>query len=197
MEITPASNRLGVTSREVIEEVAFALFREHGYEGTTMAAIADRVIIGRRTLFRYFASKHDIAWGHIDEALDRFRDLVAEHAARDPLHQAVLDAVLAFHEEVIASDPHGRFRMRLILSEPTLQAHSVLRYASWRSAIAEQVAARRGLKPWDPLPQLAAYSTNAVVLAAYARWISDDGADLREEMQRAAARLRDYWARDE
>src|SRR5262245_3567476 len=59
----PAIGRPVVTSHAAIEEAAFRLFGERGFEGTTLDAIAREVGIGRRTLFRYFASKNDIPWG--------------------------------------------------------------------------------------------------------------------------------------
>lgn len=48
------------TSHAAIEEAAFALFAERGFEATTIDDIARAVGVSRRTLFRYYPSKNDI-----------------------------------------------------------------------------------------------------------------------------------------
>src|SRR5437660_843509 len=73
------AGRPPATTREDIERVAFSLFADHGFDETTVDDIATAAGIGRRTFFRYFASKNDVVWGAFDAGLDHFR--------------AVLDAV--------------------------------------------------------------------------------------------------------
>ena len=187
-----AQGRPGVTTREEIEAAAFGLFADHGYEATTMAMIAQRVAIGRRTLFRYFPSKHDIVWGAFDRSLREFADLLAASPDDVAVHEAVTDAVVRFNARA-AADPAHRHRMRLILHEPTLQTHSALRYAEWREVLAGFVAGRLGISAHDPMAQLAAYSTNAVALAAYVRWVRDPDLPFADAMREAASSLRDYW----
>src|SRR3546814_15016183 len=64
------AGRPEATSHAEIEQVAFRLFAEHGFDGTTLSAIAEGVGVGRRTLFRYYASKNDIPWGQFDRTLE-------------------------------------------------------------------------------------------------------------------------------
>ncbi|MGB0100191.1 MAG: TetR family transcriptional regulator, partial [Nocardioides sp.] len=130
------------TSHAEIERVAFRLFAEHGFDAVTMTDIAAEVGVGRRTLFRYFESKNDIPWGQFDRTLDGFRAILAAQPLDLPLHEAVHRGVVAFNDFPSEAEPSHRDRMRLILETPTLQAHSVLRYAAWRAVIAEYVADR-------------------------------------------------------
>ena len=53
------------------------MFVERGFERTTVDEIAAAAGIGRRTLFRYFPSKNDLAWGEFDDMLARFRVVLA------------------------------------------------------------------------------------------------------------------------
>ena len=64
------AGRPEATSHAEIEQAAFRLFAERGFERTTLDAIADEVGVGRRTLFRYYPSKNDIPWGQFDRTLD-------------------------------------------------------------------------------------------------------------------------------
>ncbi len=188
--------RPSATSHAAIEAVAFRLFAERGFEETTLEAIAAGVGVGRRTLFRYYASKNDIPWGRFDLTLARFRELLRAQPAHLPLHDGVGRAVVAFNDFPPGAQPgvqpdHAT-RMRLILGTPALQAHSALRYAEWRAVVAEHVAERTG-EPADALvPQLWGHLALGVALTAYEQWLRrgrDDAASLRSLLQEAVAAL--------
>ncbi|MFI7067636.1 mycofactocin system transcriptional regulator [Kribbella sp. NPDC050124] len=188
----PAPGRPVATTHGEIEQAAFGLFAERGFDGTTMAAIADAVGVGRRTLFRYYESKNDIPWGQFDRTLEDFRTILDEMPADLPLHEAVHRAVLRFNEFPDDAQPPHAERMRLILKTPALQAHSVLRYAEWRAVIAEYVARRLGLRPGDLLPQTIGHISLALALTAYERWLDHPGTSLQALLAEAMAELRAY-----
>lgn len=137
-----------VTSHAQIEEVAFALFDERGFEATTMDEVAAAAGIGRRTLFRYYPSKNDVPWGRFDSSLVHFAAHLRE---RDdlPLGLAVREAVVQFNAVPPEALEQHRRRMTLLLRTPALMAHSELRYAAWRAVVAEFVAERLGTGPRD------------------------------------------------
>ena len=180
------------TSHAQIEAAAFRLFAARGFDAVTMADIATEVGVGRRTLFRYFESKNDIPWGQFDRTLDAFRAILAATPDSVPLADAVQQGVLAFNEFDDAADPPHRDRMRLILETPTLQAHSVLRYAEWREVIAEYVAGRRGLEPTDTLPRTVGSVSLALAISAYEGWLADPDGDLPSLLDETMRSLRDY-----
>lgn len=178
----PGPRRAGrppVTSRSQIEHIALDLFTHHGFDTTTVDDIAAAAGIGRRTVFRYYASKNDIPWGAFDEQLDRMRERFAALPPDLPVLAGVRAAVLDFNDVAPAEQPWHRRRLRLILSTPALQAHSTLRYAAWRGVVAEYAAARLGLPPDALAPQTIGHASLGVALAAYERWLRDDAADLR------------------
>jgi len=178
-----------VTSHASIEQAAFRLFAQRGFEATTLDDIAAEVGIARRTLFRYFPSKNDIAWGEFDRTLDGFRDLLAATPDDVPLLQAVASGVVAFNEfPADATPPHAE-RMRLILRTPALQAHSVLRYAQWRQVIADYAARRLEVSPDDLQPQLLGHLALALALTAYDQWLRDTSSSLPTQIEEAARAL--------
>jgi TetR/AcrR family transcriptional regulator, regulator of mycofactocin system len=180
------------TSHAEIEAIAFELFNDRGFDETTIDDIAEAAGIGRRTFFRYFASKNDIPWGQFDLSLDAFRvALQAADASISPL-AAVHRAVVEFNTFEASALPQHRQRMRLIMKTPALQAHSALRYADWRRVIAEYVATSCGLRPTDLLPRLVGQVSLALSLVAYEQWLEDDDSNLLEIMLAAQELLYDY-----
>lgn len=195
--VTEARRRAGrpeVTSHAEIEAAAFRLFAVRGFEQTTLEAIADEVGVSRRTLFRYYASKNDIPWGQFDRTLDTFREILAGLPDDLPLWEAVHRGVVAFNDFPADSQPAHRDRMRLILTTPALQAHSVLRYGQWRQVIAGYVARRRGLLPEDLLVQTVAQVSLALALTAYDAWLANEDSDIRVLIDEAMTELREYLA---
>jgi mycofactocin system transcriptional regulator len=182
------------TSHSEIEQAAFRLFAEHGFEGTTLDMIATSVGVGRRTLFRYFESKNDIPWGQFDKTLEDFRAILDVTPEELPLHEAVHRGVLAFNDFPEGAQPPHRERMRLILQTPALQAHSVLRYGEWRAVIATYVAGRTGHQPQDLLPRTVGHVSLALALTAYETWLADESGSLLRLLDDAMNGLRNYLA---
>jgi mycofactocin system transcriptional regulator len=183
-----------VTTHEEIETVAFALFRAHGFDETTMDDIASAMGVGRSTLFRYYPSKNDILWGRFDIGLRRLEEQLSATPRDLPALAAITRAVVEFnHFEPEAISQH-RERMRLLLRTPALQAHSVLRYQQWRRVIAGFAARRFGLEPDDGLPVAIGHVSLALSLAAYERWLDQPGADLSRLLAESGDLLRQYVA---
>lgn len=187
-----ARGRPVATSHAEIEQAAFELFAEHGFERTTLDAIAERVGVGRRTLFRYYQSKNDIPWGQFDQTLAGFRALLDSQPAELPLHEVVHRSVVEFNRFPTDAIPTHRDRMRLILTTPELRAHSVHQYAAWRAAIAEYVARRTGQQPTDLKPRMVGQVSLALALTAYDVWLDDAGADLLTVLDDTMGELRHY-----
>ncbi|MEK6437788.1 mycofactocin system transcriptional regulator [Pseudonocardia sp. T1-2H] len=174
------AGRRPVTSRPEIEHIALELFTERGFDTTTVDDIAHAAGIGRRTFFRYYASKNDVPWGAFDEQLLRMRSTFAALAPDLPVMAGVREAVLDFNEVAPAEQPWHRRRLRLILETPTLQAYSTLRYASWRQVVAEYVAGRLGEPSTGLVPQTVGHASLGVALAAYEHWLTAEGTELRD-----------------
>lgn len=187
-----ASVRTGrprATSRDVLERLGFELFAQRGFDGTTVDDIADAAGIGRRTFFRYFASKNDLVWGDFEAQLARLEALLAAAGPDTPMMDAIRRAVVEFNRFDPAVVPWHRQRMALILRVPTLQADSAVRYASWRALVTEFAARRLGLTASDLLPRLIGSTVLAACVAAYEQWLTDDGADLGDLLDAAVGQL--------
>ncbi|GAB3392412.1 mycofactocin system transcriptional regulator [Humibacter soli] len=186
--ISPASGRRA-TSIAHLSHVGLELFFERGFDATTVDDIAAAAGIGRRTFFRYFASKNDLPWGEFDILVDEMRERLAGVPRDVPMFEALHDAILEFNRYPDDELGYHRERMQLLLNVPSLVAHSTLRYASWRAVIAEFAARRLDLDPLDLRPQEIAWIYLAVSLASYEQWLRDRDRDLVEVLDRALTDL--------
>lgn len=177
------------TSVAHLTHVGLELFYEQGFDETTVDQIAAAAGIGRRTFFRYFASKNDLPWGNFDGLVARMRDQLAGVPHEVPMLAALHQAVLDFNRYPAEELPHHRQRMKLLLTAPSLIAHSALRYAAWREAIAEFAALRLRQDPGELQPQVIGWTFLAVTMAAYEEWLRDDDADLLTVLDQALDHL--------
>lgn len=175
---TARAGRKPITSRGEVEHAAFELFARQGFDHTTVDDIAQAAGIGRRTFFRYFPSKNDVAWGDFEGLLERMRDKLATYPHDVRLVDAIREALVDFNRVAPEEAPWHRRRMELILTTPALQAHSTLRYAAWRQVLAEFVAARLDVSTDSLAPQAIAHATLGVALAAYEQWLRTPDTEL-------------------
>lgn len=177
------------TSRGELSHLALQLFLERGFDGTTVDDIAAAAGIGRRTVFRYFASKNDLPWGDFEALLERMRGFLRGLPADTPLLQALGAAIIDFNRLPEEEIPYHRKRMELLLNVPALAAHSTLRYESWRQVIAEYAAERLGVAADGLEPQALGWILLGVSLSAYEQWLLHEDADLLELITRALGML--------
>ena len=95
----------GDETRARIHETALALFLEHGYEGTTMRAVAEQAGVSLGNAYYYFASKEHLIQAfygrtHAEHLAACAPTLAAGGSFRDRLHAAMhakLDTIEPYH----------------------------------------------------------------------------------------------------
>jgi AcrR family transcriptional regulator len=87
---TPIRDRKREATRARIAETALQLFARDGYAETTIDQIATAAGVGRRTIFRHFATKEAILFDHLvvrrELAVQRLRERPSGEAALTSLH---------------------------------------------------------------------------------------------------------------
>ncbi len=111
--------------RQRILDAALELLAEHGYEGTSLQQVADRVGLHKSTLFHHFRSKDELAGevfrGLAERLLKRLEPILAEDPPRLNSLLLALDAsVEHFAEEPAA----GRLLMRLMVTSRGIESGS-------------------------------------------------------------------------
>jgi mycofactocin system transcriptional regulator len=166
----PARGRRPATSRERVARAALELFARHGYDTTTVEAIATAVGVSRRTFFRYYESKSDVVWGEFDAELARFEAKLSEPDDDGPMMDVLRRAVVATNRFGAGELDELRIRIGLIATVPTLTAHSAVRYAEWCQVVARFAARRLGADPDDLAPQAVARAALGAANAAFSYW---------------------------
>lgn len=99
----PIDEALRCRRCEEILDGAALLFSELGYAGTDTQVLADRVGVGKGTLYRYFPSKKALFLASADRAMLRLHERidVAVATRTDPLDQiaVAIEAFLGFFDE--------------------------------------------------------------------------------------------------
>jgi mycofactocin system transcriptional regulator len=189
--------RQPATTHAEISHTGLRLFIERGFDQVTVDDIAAASGIGRRTFFRYFPSKNDLPWGQFDEMLDDMRAHLASLPRSLPLRDALRIAIVVFNHIPEGELRYHRERMTLLLTVPSLVAHSTIRYADWRQVIADFVGERLGIDPAGLTPQTIAFVCLGVSLAAYEQWLANEDASLSDLLDEGFLATRDLMLLDE
>ena len=175
-------------ARGRLEQAALELFEERGFEQTTVADIADRAGLTKRTFFRHFADKREVLFAGGEEFQNVFvRSLAGAPASAPPLDAvgASLEAAGAMLQERHA---FARRRQAVIASSPELQERERIKLASIAEALAATLR-ERGVA--EPAASLAAEAGIAVFRIGFERWLAEAGeTDLTALIRDSLAELR-------
>jgi AcrR family transcriptional regulator len=175
-------------TRAAIQHEALRLFRDKGYEATTVEQIAEAAEISPSTFFRYFPAKEDVV------LTDDYDPLIMEAMRAQPVSWGPVQAVRAamrtvfeaFTEEEMAD---MRSRAELVFAVPELRA-GMLDQASGTVRAVTRFAAERAGAPAD---DLAVYATAGAILgvmvAAELFWVQHPGSGLAQLLDQALGHL--------
>jgi AcrR family transcriptional regulator len=170
-----------------LEQAALDLYRERGFDQTTVAEIAERAGLTERTFFRYFTDKREVLfWGQ-----DRLRELYAGRIAAAPASAAPIEMVAAALEAVTplfeGRRDIARQRQAVIAAHPGLQERELLKRAALAGALA---AALRERGVTGTAASLAAEAGVIAFKTAYASWVAGPGTpDLSQLIRTALGQL--------
>jgi AcrR family transcriptional regulator len=190
-EIGPVSGlreRKKAKTRAAIQHEALRLFREQGYEATTVEQIAEVVEISPSTFFRYFGAKEDVVLTDDYDPLivEAFR---AQPADNTPI-QAIRGALRAVFDPLTDDElADMRDRAELALSVPELRAAMFDQFAQTIRQVTDLAAERLG-RPADDFGVCAmAGAFLGVMISAELYWVDHPGSDLVALLDDSLARL--------
>lgn len=179
--------RSGEDARRRLQEAAFELFRERGFDAVTTAEIAARAGVTERTFFRHFPDKRE-----------------ALFAGEGAFHAALTDSVMAAPEDLNsmgvllwafrsvapmfeANRPFTEPLQGVIAQTPALQERVLAKAAGSIDALTKALR-RRGVE--DGLANLAAQVGMAAFRHAVSAWFDDPTLRLDAHLTHAFDQLR-------
>jgi AcrR family transcriptional regulator len=135
-------------TRAAIQEQALRLFKEQGYDATTIEQIAEAAEVSPSTFFRYFPTKEDVV------AYDALDPLVLAAWRAQPADLAPLPAIRKAIQEVFGSLAPAQIeemmgRGRLLFSIPELRQAAIGELLRSGRMVTDELAVRLGLPADD------------------------------------------------
>lgn len=182
MSESPAADKPGLRERKKaktrvsIQEHALRLFREQGYDATTVEQIAEAAEVSPSTFFRYFGTKEDVV---LYDALD---PLLIAAWRRQPAELGPIPAMRAALKEVLgALSPEQisemRMRGQLVYGLPGLRLAMIDDLVRTSALMASEVAIRTGLPADDFYVRVAIGAFMGALMAAMLPALEDPSAD--------------------
>jgi len=185
---TSLRERKKVKTRLAIREHAMALFKDQGYDRTTVEQIAAAAEVSPSTFFRYFPSKEEVVLQDDYDALL----IAAFHAQKAdvPPLRALRNAIT----EVFSSMPESQQaqeaeRIRIMSAVPELRARMLAQVSEMIQMLADAVAERVGRESDDFEVRTFAGALVGVALGIAADPHDDPGLDYLNQFDRALALL--------
>jgi AcrR family transcriptional regulator len=156
-----------------LEQAALELYRDRGFERTTVTEIAERAGLTERTFFRHFADKREVLFG----GAGALTDFLVSRVDAAPAWLAPIEAIGAALDEAAVAifaerEEFARQRQAIIAQNRELQERELIKLASLAGALAEALR-RRGTT--DPAASLAAEAGIAVFRIAFEIWVGEKG----------------------
>ncbi len=135
----PTDESLWATRCEQILDAAAELFARHGYADTDTQLLAEKLGVGKGTLYRYFPSKRELFLAAADRVMRRLHERIEDAIkdVEDPLDQiaAAIRAYLAFFADnpdyvELLMQERAQFKDR---EEPTYFKHKAANLERWRN----------------------------------------------------------------
>jgi AcrR family transcriptional regulator len=154
-------------TRDEIIRAAMEQFYERGFDGATIAGIAEAADVAARTFWLHFPSKEAVVFSELDDELKALTERLDN--LQPP--QTVLDEVRGFVLEIVRdhSGPEKWARRRLIRETPALISHQRNEMARFEAVLASAFAAEFGDPPNSLRPRLAASAMFAAAVTIFRR----------------------------
>jgi len=164
------------------------LFEERGFESTTVADIAERAGLTKRTFFRYFPDKREVLFSGTEPLKAKFVEAIAAAPADATPLDAIAAGLDAMADLFTAIGERPRKRQAIIKANPDLQERELVKMTAFAAAGA---AALRERGVAEPAANLAAEAGIAVFRIAFEQWVSGPrGRDIHKLLRDSFAELK-------
>jgi AcrR family transcriptional regulator len=179
-------------TRAALEQAAFALFEERGFDDTTVDDIARAADVSPRTFFRYFRAKDDVVFTDHPERIERLRQALADRPDDEPVVASVREAILTLADDIDLHRERAHLQAKVASESGLLAARALELQQEFTALFTDHVAERTGLDPdRDIRPNLVGATVVAALSAAVGTWMAGDGERELTDLVREALELLD------
>jgi AcrR family transcriptional regulator len=186
----PLRERKKLRTRQALVDAALRRFAERGFDGVTLDELCAEVETSKRTFFRYFTSKEDVALAPLHDMWNSFLVELRTHPAAGETVVELLREVLTTVLGRIADDGWAqrvRASRRLAGSTPSVNAHGLEFCDRTTRAAVALLRERFGFAADDLRPRLAVDLAVAAFHCAVEEWSAAGAVALAGPLARAFA----------
>ncbi|GLY87845.1 TetR family transcriptional regulator [Actinoallomurus iriomotensis] len=175
-------------TRATIQACAMRLFREQGYDATTIEQIIDAAEVSETTFFRYFPTKEDVVL-HDDYDPMLIEAFQAQPPGMSPVSALRAAFAKVFEEMTAQQRAEQNDRIALSFAVPRLRAAMLDQISQAVQLLAGAMAERAGRRPDDFAVRTVAGAVVGAAMAVSAAVADDPDADLPALIDQAIAHL--------
>ena len=180
--------RWGPDADDRLYRAAMQLILERGYDGVTVAEIAEHAGLTKRSFFRHYADKREVMFAGAADFERGVVDAVRAAPATDAPTDVVIAALAEGGAGLAAWGEPVRQRQRMVAASTELRERELIKMEALTGAVASALH-DRGVD--DLTATLIAQAGAAAFTTAFQRWTDEaEGADFRPIMADTFARLR-------
>jgi AcrR family transcriptional regulator len=127
-------------TRQALITAAMRLFKDKGYERTTVAEIAAAAEVSTKTFFNHFASKDEVLFPNLSARIDDAVAVIKQRQPDDNMPDVLLKAMEHMLADAVRDELGGGLasvRLPMIISVPSVQAATLRRYFQAETRLAE------------------------------------------------------------
>ena len=161
--------------RQALIASALELFRDRGFDETSIDDIAAKANVSRRTFFRYFATKDEVIFVDRRTNLVAFRALLAADRPGEPLSLGVMRAWTFIAQQ------YADNRDTMLPTQQMIQAHPLLRGREldydreWEQAMVDEIARRQADKHSSDRALVLGGAIMGIARAVFRQWAHELG----------------------
>ncbi|MEV4349499.1 helix-turn-helix domain-containing protein [Actinoplanes sp. NPDC049596] len=155
-------------AEERLREAALLLFDEQGFEKTTVAQIAERAGLNRRTFFHHFADKREVVFAGQETSDELIATAIRTQPEGVPPLPAAVAGLAHAADTLYEQYREGAVLLgRVIAASPELRERELVK----RAALADTIAAAlRARDTNEPAAAVAAWTAVAIFFVARNHW---------------------------
>lgn len=176
-------------THDAIRAAAADLFLAHGFERTTMEAVAEAANVSVRTVFRYFPTKEDLFFGDIEEDLADLRELLDDRPVDEPLMTSVRSVAELLVSRMEAEADDDLRLAPMVQHEPALRQRYLAVLDHVEETIRDWARGRLDAAPGDLRPGLLAACVVSIQRVVVDALTEGDARPMPELIREAVALL--------